>query len=57
MRDDPIVEQVRRVRAKHSREHGNDLEAIFRDMKRQEKEQGRKAVSLPAKRPLRITGS
>jgi hypothetical protein len=56
MKQDPIVAQVRRVRGRHARKHRNDVDAIFKDMEQWEARQGRKSVSLPAKKPLRPTG-
>ena len=50
---DPIVEEVRKIREKHAAKFNYDLDAICRDLKEQERKSGRKAVSLPAKRPTR----
>ncbi len=36
MSKDPIVEEVRAIRAKIAAEHGNDLEAIIRALKQKE---------------------
>jgi hypothetical protein len=44
--DDPIVDEVRRVRDEHAARFNYDLDAIFRDVKEQEKKSGRKFVSL-----------
>ncbi|MBI3272416.1 MAG: hypothetical protein HYZ53_25720 [Planctomycetes bacterium] len=44
--NDPIVDEVRRVRDAHAARFGYDLDAIFRDIKEQEKKSGRKFVSL-----------
>ena len=38
--NDPIVEEVRRVREAHAARFHYDLDAIFRDIKEQEKENG-----------------
>ncbi len=48
--NDPIVEEVRRVRDAHAARFHYDLEAIFRDIKEQEKKSGRKFVSFPPRR-------
>lgn len=45
--NDPIVEEVRRVRDAHATMFDYDLDAIFRDIKDQEKESGLKFVSYP----------
>jgi hypothetical protein len=50
MRDDPIVEEVRAVRAAHCARLGFDLRAIYDDLKRQEGASGRKFVSYPPRR-------
>ncbi len=43
---DPIVEEVRRVRDAHAAKFNYDPDAIFRDIKEQEKRSGRKYVSV-----------
>jgi hypothetical protein len=42
---DPIVEEVRRVRDAYAARFNYDLQAIYRDLKAQEKRSGRKIVS------------
>ena len=49
MSKDPIVEEVRAIRAKIAAEHGNDLEAIIRALKQKEGADGRRVVNLAAK--------
>ena len=44
--NDPIVDEVRRMRDAHAARFGCDLDAIFRDIKEQEKKSGRKFVSF-----------
>jgi hypothetical protein len=44
--NDPIVDEVRRVRDAHAARFHYDLDAIFRDIKEQEKKSGRKFVSF-----------
>jgi len=44
--NDPIVDEVRRVRDAHAARFNYDLDAIFRDIKEQEKKSGRKFVSF-----------
>ena len=51
MDEDPIVSEVRRVRAAHAAKFNNDLRAIYLDIKRQEQESGRTYVRYPPKRP------
>ncbi len=47
---DIIVEDVRKVRDEHAAKFKYDLDAIYQDLKKQQKRGGRKVVSLPAKR-------
>lgn len=44
--NDPIVDEVRKVRDEHAARLGYDLDAIFRDIKEQEKKSGRRFVSF-----------
>jgi hypothetical protein len=50
MQDDPIVEEVRKVREAYAARFNCDLEAIFQDLKRQERDSGRIFVSFPPRR-------
>jgi hypothetical protein len=43
--NDPIVDEVRRVRDAHAAMFNYDLDAIFRDIKEQERKSGLKFVS------------
>ena len=59
--NDPIVDEVRRVRDAHAARFNYDLDAIFRDIKEQERKSGRKFVSfspprLEPNKPLPPTG-
>jgi hypothetical protein len=54
MWNDPIVEEVRKVREEHAARFDYDLVRIFQDLKEQERQSGRKVVSLSPKRPLEI---
>jgi hypothetical protein len=50
--NDPIVDEVRRVRDAHAARFNYDLDAIFRDIKENEKKSGYKfvaGVARPAK--------
>ena len=44
--NDPIVEEVRCIRDAHAAKFDYDPDAIFRDIKEQEKRSGRKYVSF-----------
>jgi len=47
---DAIVDEVRKVRDAHAARHNYDLDAIFRDIKDQEKSSGRTFVSFAPRR-------
>ncbi len=48
--NDPIVDEVRRIRDAHAAMFNYDLDAIFQDIKEQEKNSGLKFVSYPPRR-------
>ena len=50
MWSDEIVEEVRRARHEHAAKFGNDLAAIFADLREKMRKSGRKIVSLPPRR-------
>jgi hypothetical protein len=50
MSKDPIVDEVRAIRAAIAEEHGNDPDEIIRTLKRKEGADGRRVVDLSAKR-------
>ena len=50
MKPDPIVNEIRKVRAAHAAGLNYDLKAICADLKKREKECGHPVVSLPPKR-------
>ena len=47
---DSIVEEVRAIRETYAKQFDYDIEAIYRDLKKQEAHSGRKFISLPPKR-------
>ena len=47
---DEIVEEVRRVRDEYAAKFNYDLDAIYKDIKKQEKQTEREVVSLPPKK-------
>jgi hypothetical protein len=49
--NDPIVDEVRHVRDAHAARFNYDLDAIFQDIKRREKESGLVFVSGVASQP------
>lgn len=50
MLNDPIVEEIRKIRDEHAARFNYDLDAIFDDIKRSEKELGLPLVTLPPNR-------
>ena len=50
MTRDPIVEKVRAIREAFAREHGYDVKAIVQALQREERESGRRLVSLQPKK-------
>jgi hypothetical protein len=47
---DPIVDEVRKVREDYAKQFNFDLNAIFDDLQRRQRESGRNTVSFPPKR-------
>ena len=47
---DEIVEEVRKAREEFAAKFNHDIDAIYREIKRQEAESKRKFVSFPPKR-------
>lgn len=50
--NDPIVDEVRRIRDAHAARFNYDLDAIFRDIKEREKKSGLKFVQGVARQPM-----
>ncbi len=48
--DDPIVDEVRRVRREHAERHGYDLRRIFESLKQSEQNRGRPLFTGRSKR-------
>jgi len=51
---DPIVEEVRAARQRHSARFNHDLKAIVADLKKKQGHLDRPVVSLAPKKPLRM---
>ena len=51
MKDDPVVEEVRRARQEHAKRFDYDLKAIVAALKEHEQEHPERLVSFPPKRP------
>jgi hypothetical protein len=52
MWQDHIVAEVRKIRDRHAASFNYDLDAIFQDLKKQEKKSRRKFIALPSKQAL-----
>jgi hypothetical protein len=50
--NDPIVEEIRRVRDAHAARFNYDLDAIFQDIKEREKQSGLTFVQGVARQPV-----
>ena len=50
---DPIVDEVRAVRAKYEARFDHDIEAMARDLREKETAEGKPAVSFPPRRVSR----
>ncbi len=52
MINDPIVEEIRTIRAAHAAKYGNDLDRIFIAIKESEKRHAYKLVNREDKKPF-----
>jgi hypothetical protein len=52
--EDPIVEEIRKLREEHAARFNYDVDAIFDNLKKLETERGLTVVSLEPKRVLKI---
>jgi len=50
----PIIEEIHKIRQEHAKKFNYDLQKISDDLKEQELKSGRKFVSLPVKRKVRV---
>jgi hypothetical protein len=55
MRNEPIIEEIHRIRDGHAAKFNYDLHAIFEDIQRMERESGRIYVTYPPRRPRSVT--
>ncbi|NEX18445.1 MAG: hypothetical protein C1943_18040 [Halochromatium sp.] len=51
MCNDPILEEIRQLRASYAEEHGHDMDAIFQDILRRQKQSSKKFVRLSPRSP------
>jgi len=56
MWNDPIVEEPRRLRESYAEEHAHDMDAIFQDILRRQKESSKKFIRLPPRPPAEKLG-
>ena len=56
MIDDPIVEEIHKIRDEHAARFNYDLDAIFDDFEREQRESGRPLVTLPPNRISKPAG-
>ena len=56
MSDDPIVEEIRKIRDEHASKFKFDLRKIFQDFKSRQKRNKKKPVTLRPKKYLKATG-
>jgi hypothetical protein len=54
MVDDPIIEEVRKIRDEYAKRFNYDLEAIAADLMKQQAASGRKLVSFPSRKPATV---
>lgn len=50
MKDDPLVEEIRRIRQEHAAQFNYDLDLIVEDLKAQQRASGRTYVTFPPRR-------
>ncbi len=51
MRDDPIVEEVRRIRDDYARQFNYDVRAMCEDLRKKQDNYAERLVSFPARPP------
>ncbi len=49
MKDDPIVEEVRRIRQEYAAQFNYDLRAMVQDLQKRQQEHSDRLVSFPSK--------
>ncbi len=57
MYTDPIIEEIRKFRDEYAARFNYDVKAMLADIKRRQKESGRKTVSRPPKRIATANGT
>jgi hypothetical protein len=54
MLDDPIVEEIHKIREAYAKRFNYDLQAMVADLMKQEAAGGRKVVSFPPRKPVMV---
>ena len=49
---DPIVEETRKLREEYASRFKHDVDAIFEDIRKRQRESGKKFVSFPPRKPI-----
>ena len=56
MKNDPIVQEIRKIREEHAGKHRFNLSAIVKDIQKSEKKHVHRLVTLPPKRYMKPAG-
>ena len=51
MKRDPIVEETRKLREEYAATFGNDMDAIFEDIRKRQSMEGKNLVNFPPRKP------
>lgn len=54
MWEDEIVEEIHRIREEYAAKFDHDIDAIYKDIRRQQAQSDREFVSFPPKKPEQI---
>jgi hypothetical protein len=54
---DPVVEETRKLREQYASKFKHDVDAIFDDIQRRQALLDKKPVSLPARKPSKLTNA
>ena len=52
---DPIVEETRKRRNEYAKKIDHDVDAIFADIQKRQAEKSERLVSLPARKPVKVS--
>ena len=54
---DPVVEEIRKIREQYANKFNHDIDAIYEDIQRRQAISAKKSVSLPARKPSKVTNA